>query len=107
MLHETDKRDGPLRIICLLCGKEIHGPALPELEGRTAPLVSGEAVSVLTYRNGAADASGFAHKECAGGETVHDLTGKPQYAGYNEDNAKPAYAEQQLARVANEKSGDD
>ena len=86
---------GTLRMVCLLCGREIHGTPIAEAGGKVAPVLTGEAVAILTYRNERASATGFAHTACAGGLHVHtrDLTGKPDYAGYNEDATEPAYSD--------------
>ena len=55
--------------------------------------MSGEAVCILTYYNGQAAGTGYAHPACDGGAIKHEMFGKPDYGGYNEDMAKPAYSD--------------
>ncbi len=94
-IPQTLSEPGTLRMVCLLCGREIHGTPIAEAGGKVAPVLTGEAVPILTYRNERASSTGFAHTACTGGPDVHthDLTGKPDYAGYNEDATEPAYSD--------------
>lgn len=79
-----DLRQGPLRMVCLLCGEEIQ--PYPQL-------VNGAAVPALAYREGLPAGTGYVHPACAEGlqPLALDLTGRPDYSDYDEDGANPAY----------------
>lgn len=73
---------GYRRTLCLICGNS---------DTLEAPIPTGDGDAIKTFRHDGFSARGYAHPACCVGEREVDVTGCPDYSGYNENLDKPPY----------------